>query len=103
MNFKIKTMAEYSAEGKTPEILFWVGDIGSFDERAKKISKSFCKILHHAKIDFAILGKEEKSTGEVAKRIGNEFLFQMVALENIETLNKYKIKKIIYFIHISSN
>ena len=94
MDFKIKTIAEYSTEGKTPEIIFWVGDIGSFDERAKKITKAFCKILHHAKIDFAILGKEEKSTGEVAKRIGNEFLFQMMALKNIETLNRYQIKNL---------
>lgn len=95
MNFKIKTMAEYFAEGKTPEVLFWVGDAGSFDERAKKISQAFCKIMNHAGVDFAILGKEEKSTGEAAKRMGNEFLFQMMALANIETLNHYQIKKIV--------
>lgn len=95
MNFKIKTMAEYAQEGKTPEILFWVGDAISFDERAKNIAKAFCKILQHSKIEFAILGNEEKSTGDFAKRAGNEFLFQMMAFYNIETLNHYGIKTIV--------
>lgn len=88
-------MAEYAQEGNSPEILFWVGDAISFDERAKNIAKAFCKILHYSKIEFAILGNEEKSTGDFAKRAGNEFLFQMMAVSNIATLNTYNIKTIV--------
>lgn len=95
MSLKIKTMAEYSSEGKPPEVLFWVGCAGSFDDRAKKITKAFCQILNHIGVEFAILGKEEKCTGDPAKRIGNEFLFQMMAISNIETLNSYQVKTII--------
>jgi Fe-S oxidoreductase len=91
----IPTMAEKMAEGKTPEVLFWVGCAGSFDDRAKKITKAFAKILIEAKVDFAVLGTEESCTGDPAKRAGNEFLFQMQAVTNIEVLNAYEIKKIV--------
>lgn len=92
---KVKTMAEFMAEGKQPEILFWVGSAGSYDDRAKKITKAFVKILNAANVDFAVLGQEESSTGDIAKRAGNEFLFQMQAVMNIEVLNGYEIKKIV--------
>jgi len=92
---KIYTMSEMVAMGKEPEILFWVGCAGSFDERAQKISKAFSKILQNCKIDFAILGEEETCTGDPAKRAGNEFLFQMQAFTNITTLNAYNIKRIV--------
>jgi len=92
---RIPTMAEMMAEGKQPEILFWVGCAGSFDDRAKKITKAFVKILNSAKINFAVLGTEESCTGDPAKRAGNEFLFQMQAVSNIEILNAYDIKKIV--------
>jgi len=92
---KVPTMAEYMAEGKKPEVLFWVGCAGSFDDRAKKISKAFVKLLHKAGVDFAVLGTEESCTGDPAKRAGNEFLFQMQAATNIEVLNGYEIKKVV--------
>ncbi len=91
----IPTMAELLAKEKEPEILFWVGCAGSFDDRAKKITKDFCKILNAVGIEFAILGQEEACTGDPARRAGNEFLFQMMALQNITTLNGYNIKKIV--------
>ncbi len=92
---KVPTMAEYMAEGKKPEVLFWVGCAGSFDDRAKKITKAFVKLLHQAGVDFAVLGTEESCTGDPAKRSGNEFLFQMQAATNIEVLNGYEIEKIV--------
>lgn len=92
---KVKTMADYSASGEHPEILFWVGCAGSFDERAKKITKAVVKILNHVGIKFAVLGTEESCTGDPAKRAGNEFLFQMQAINNITTLNNYSVKKIV--------
>lgn len=92
---KVKTMEEFMAEGKQPEILFWVGSAGSFDDRAKKISRAFVKLLNRAEVDFAVLGTEESCTGDVAKRAGNEFLFQMQAMMNIEVLNGYEIKRIV--------
>lgn len=92
---KVKTMEEFMAEGKQPEILFWVGSAGSYDDRAKKISRAFVKILNRANVDFAVLGSEESCTGDVAKRAGNEFLFQMQAMMNIEILNGYEIKRIV--------
>lgn len=91
----IPTMAEKMAEGKSPEVLFWVGCAGSFDDRAKKITKAFAKIMIEAKVDFAVLGAEESCTGDPAKRSGNEFLFQMQAVTNIEILNAYEVKKIV--------
>jgi len=92
---KVPTMAEYMAEGKKPEVLFWVGCAGSFDDRAKKITKAFVKILSNAGVDYAVLGTEESCTGDPAKRAGNEFLFQMQAAQNIEVLNGYEIEKIV--------
>ncbi|APG59530.1 (Fe-S)-binding protein [Christiangramia salexigens] len=92
---KVPTMAEYMSEGKKPEVLFWVGCAGSFDDRAKKITKAFVKLLHQAGVDFAVLGTEESCTGDPAKRAGNEFLFQMQAATNIEVLNGYEIKKVV--------
>jgi len=91
----VPTMAQMAAEGKAPEILFWVGCAGSFDERAQKITRDICKILHHVGISYAVLGTEESCTGDPAKRAGNEFLFQMQAMTNIEVLNGYNIKKIV--------
>jgi heterodisulfide reductase subunit D len=91
----VKTMAEFAAENKEPEILFWVGCAGSFDDRAQKITRAFAEILTSAGIEFAILGNEEACTGDPARRAGNEFLFQMVALQNIETLNMYQVKKMV--------
>ena len=76
-NLIVPTMAQMMAEGKQPEILFWVGSAGSFDDRAKKISRAFVKILNKANVNFAVLGTEESCTGDIAKRAGNEFLFQM--------------------------
>ena len=91
----VKTMAEFMQEGTHPDVLFWVGSAGSFDDRAKKITRSFVKILNKAGVNFGVLGTEETSSGDAAKRAGNEFLFQMQALSNIEILNAYKIKHII--------
>jgi Fe-S oxidoreductase len=88
-------MAEFMAQGKQPEVLFWVGCAGSFDDRAKKITKAFVKLLHNASVDFAVLGTEESCSGDPAKRAGNEFLFQMQAMMNIQVLNGYEIKKIV--------
>lgn len=88
-------MSEYAAEGKTPEVLFWVGCAGSYDARAQKITVAFTKILNEANVNFAILGKEESCTGDPARRAGNEFVFQMMALQNIEVLNMYNVKKIV--------
>ncbi|WP_242158343.1 (Fe-S)-binding protein [Aestuariivivens sediminis] len=92
---KVPTMADYVAQGKQPEVLFWVGCAGSFDDRAKKITKALVKLLDKAKVEFAVLGTEESCTGDPAKRAGNEFLFQMQAVTNIELLNAYKIKTIV--------
>ena len=84
---KIKTIKGFQEDGTSPEILFWVGCAGSFDDRAKKITKAFVKILNSANISFGVLGKDESCTGDPAKRAGNEFLFQMQAMTNIEVLN----------------
>jgi Fe-S oxidoreductase len=94
-NLKVKTMAECLATGEMPEVLFWVGCAGSFDDRAKKITKAIAKILTHCNVSFAILGQEESCTGDPAKRAGNEFLFQMMAMQNIQVLNGYEVKKIV--------
>ncbi len=92
---KVPTVAELLAKGETPDILFWVGCAGSFDERAQKITRDICRILQHVGLKYAILGTEESCTGDPAKRSGNEFLFQMQAMMNIEVLNGYEIKKIV--------
>jgi Fe-S oxidoreductase len=88
-------MAEMMAQGKQPDVLFWVGCAGSFDDRAKKITKAFVKILNSANVSFAVLGTEESCTGDPAKRAGNEFLFQMQAVTNIEVMNSYEVKRIV--------
>lgn len=92
---RIPLMADLAAQGKSPEILFWVGCAGSFDERYKRVTKAMVKILNKVNISFAVLGTEEACTGDPAKRAGNEFLFQMQALSNIQILNGYGIKKIV--------
>lgn len=92
---KVFTVSEMMAGGEAPEVLFWVGCAGSFDQRAQKITKAFVEILQKANIRFAILGKEEMCTGDPARRSGNEFLFQMMAYQNIQLLNGYNIKKIV--------
>ena len=91
----VPTMAEMMAQGKQPEVLFWVGCSGSFDDRAKRITKAFVRILNKANVEFAVLGTEESCTGDPAKRAGNEFLFQLQAMINIEVLNAYEAKKIV--------
>ncbi len=95
MSIKVPTMAEMMAEGKTPEVLFWVGCAGSYDDRAKKITRAFVKLLQKADVSFAVLGTEESCSGDPAKRAGNEFLFQMQAMTNIEIMNAYEVKKIV--------
>jgi len=95
MKIEVPTLAELKEKNKKAEIVFWVGCAGSFDERAKKITKAFAKILVDSKISFAVLGSEEICTGDPAKRSGNEFLFQMQAMQNISTLDKYGVKKIV--------
>jgi heterodisulfide reductase subunit D len=91
----VPTVAQLFAEGKSPDILFWVGCAGSFDQRAQKITKAFALILDKLEFNYAILGKEEMCTGDPARRAGNEFLFQMMAYQNIQVLNNYGIKKIV--------
>ena len=91
----VPILSELSANGKTPDVLFWVGCAGSFDPRAQKVTLAMAKILDHLNISYAILGNEEQCTGDAARRAGNEFIFQMMALQNIETLNAYKVKKIV--------
>ena len=95
MSMQVKDMASLAAEGKKPEVLFWVGCAGSFDDRAKKITRAFAKLLNEAKVDYAILGKEESCTGDPAKRAGNEFLFQMQAFSNIQVMNTYGVERIV--------
>lgn len=92
---EVKTLSQLIDEGKEADILFWVGSAGSFDDKAKKITRAFVKIMNKCKINFGVLGTEESSTGDAAKRAGNEFLFQMQAMMNIELLNSYKVKKIV--------
>ena len=99
MKIEVPTLAELKEKNKKAEIVFWVGCAGSFDERAKKITKAFAKILIDSKISFAVLGSEEICTGDPAKRSGNEFLFQMQAMQSISTLDKYGVKKL-SLIHI---
>jgi heterodisulfide reductase subunit D len=88
-------MADFAARGESPEILFWVGCSGSYDQRAQKITRAFAGILNHIGIRYAILGKEEMCTGDPARRAGNEFIFQMMAYQNIQTLNNYQVRKIV--------
>lgn len=92
---RVPTMAEFIAKGEKPEILFWVGCAGSFDDRAKRGTKALVKILNQANVSFAVLGAEEGCTGDPAKRAGNEFLFQMQAMSNIEVLDGYEVQRIV--------
>ncbi|BAV07531.1 Cysteine-rich domain-containing protein [Filimonas lacunae] len=92
---EVRSVADYMNSGETPELLFWVGCAGSFDQRAQKITKAFATILNKVGVKYAILGKEEACTGDPARRSGNEFLFQMMAYNNIQILNGYGIKKIV--------
>lgn len=92
---KVPTVQDFLEEGKAPDILFWVGCSGSFDQRSQKVTKAVAKILNNCNVSFAVLGTEESCTGDPAKRAGNEFLFQMQALMNIQVLNGYEIKKIV--------
>lgn len=95
MDFKVETMAEYAARGETPEVLFWIGCAASFDERAQKVTRAVAQILHASGVRFAVLGTEESCTGDPAKRAGNEFLFQMQAMSNIQVLNGYGVTKVV--------
>jgi Fe-S oxidoreductase len=95
MSLEVPTLASLQAQGKKAAVVFWVGCAGSFDDRAKKITKAFVKILNHTQTSFAVLGTEESCTGDPAKRAGNEFLFQMQALQNINTLDSYGVTKIV--------
>ena len=95
MQYQVPTMAELAAKGEQPEVLFWVGCAGSFDDRYKRVTVAFVKILNKVGVKFAVLGTEENCTGDPARRSGNEFLFQMMALQNIEVLNGYGVKKIV--------
>ncbi len=92
---KVPVMADLFAAGKQPEYLFWVGSAGAFDDRYKKVTQAFVKVLTYLGVDYAVLGTEEASSGDVARRAGNEMLFQMQALMNIELLQGYDVKKII--------
>ena len=93
--YNVPTMAELTAKGETPEILFWVGCAGSYDERYQRVTQAFVKILNKAGISFAVLGSEETCTGDPARRAGNEFMFQMQALANIQVLDGYGVQKIV--------
>lgn len=95
MTFKIDTMADFASRGEAPEVLFWVGCAGSFDERAQKVTRALASLLHRAQVSFAVLGTEENCTGDPAKRAGHEFLFQMQAMMNLQVLNGYAVKKIV--------
>jgi Fe-S oxidoreductase len=95
ITIEVPTMADLAARGEIPEVLFWVGCAGSFDDRAQRVTRDFVRILAHVGVKFAVLGLEETCTGDPAKRAGNEFLFQMQAMMNIQTLNGYGIKKIV--------
>jgi heterodisulfide reductase subunit D len=92
---EIPVMADLFARGEKPEYLFWVGCAGAFDDRYKKVARAFTKILTHLKVSYAVLGKEESCTGDPARRAGNEMLYQMQALQNIEIFKRYGVKKII--------
>ena len=94
-SLQIPLMSELAARDESPEVLFWVGCAGSFDARYQKVTRAFCELLNHAGIKFAVLGNEESCTGDPARRAGNEFVFQMTALQNVETLNMYNVKRIV--------
>jgi len=92
---EVPVMADVFNKNQRPEYLFWVGSAGAFDDRYKKVTRDFIKILTYLEVDYAVLGTEETSSGDVARRAGNEMLFQMQALMNIELMNGYEVKKIL--------
>src|SRR5690606_4333351 len=92
---KVKTMKEYEADQQAPELLLWAGSMASFDNRSRKLLYDLILLLDHAEVTFAVLGLEEKSSGDTARRIGNEMLFQELAQQNIETITRYDIKRIV--------
>ncbi len=94
-DIKVPILAEEVAQGRSPEYLYWVGCAGSYDARAQKVTRAFVKLLNQAEVDFAVLGDEEQCTGDPARRAGNEFVFQMLAQQNIALLNGYGVQKII--------
>ncbi|MCD6354253.1 MAG: (Fe-S)-binding protein, partial [Prolixibacteraceae bacterium] len=89
---KVPVMADLFARGEKPEFLFWVGSAGAFDDRYKKVTQAFVKILTYLNVNYAVLGTEESSSGDVARRAGNEMLYQMQALMNIELLENYGVE-----------
>jgi Fe-S oxidoreductase len=91
----VPVIADLVAQGKNPEVLFWVGCAGSFDDRYKKVTVAFVKILNDLGINYAVLGPEETCTGDPARRAGNDFLFQMQAMANIQVLDAYQVKHIV--------
>jgi heterodisulfide reductase subunit D len=91
----IPVMADCHAKGKNPEFLFWVGCAGAFDDRYRKVTRAFAKILTYLDVDFAVLGTEESCTGDPARRAGNEMLYLMQAFHNIELFRSYEVKKIL--------
>jgi heterodisulfide reductase subunit D len=95
MQVQVKTMADMAANGLKPDVLFWVGCAGSFDQRAQRVTRAFTAILNHVGINYAVLGKEESCTGDPAKRAGNEFVYQMLAMQNIEVLNGYGVQDVV--------
>lgn len=94
-DIKVTTMQEHFANGTTPDIVFWVGCAGSFDQRAQKVTRALVNILNHLNINYAVLGTEEACTGDPARRAGNEFVYQMLAQQNVMTLNNYDVKRIV--------
>jgi Fe-S oxidoreductase/nitrate reductase gamma subunit len=94
-DMEVPLMADRFAKGEKPEYLFWIGSAGAFDDRYKKVTREFIRILNHLNIDYAVLGTEETDSGDVARRAGNEMLFQMQAMMNVEILNGYEVKKIV--------
>jgi heterodisulfide reductase subunit D len=91
----IRTMAQWQSSGEKPDVLFWVGCAGSFDERARRVTRAVAQILEHVGMGFAVLGTEESCSGDPARRAGNEFLFQMQAMQNIMVMNGYGVQKIV--------
>lgn len=91
----VPIMSDEISKGNHPEILFWVGCAGSFDQRAQSITRAFVTILNKVGLHYAILGTEEMCTGDPVRRAGNEFMFQMMAYQNINILNQYQVKKIV--------
>lgn len=95
MAMQVPLMADVVAQGSTPEYLFWIGCAGSYDARYQRVTRAFVEVLNAVGVSYAVLGPEETCTGDPAKRAGNEFLFQMQAMQNIEVMNGYEVKKVV--------